>query len=190
MENLSARRLGRNLRHFLVDGCVFLELKKLRGKIKDRAKLARYADLNYMYICRRKADLTSAPFQRLPLRTPVPPISSRRVFLRNTTSGISDRICKENYHTFALGRDRKFHVCSKFPCEIVCLRNTRPDEIRTTLPTCPNAEVVGLRKQIHAKSQNQRELDSQNQRELDFRGLASGVRLTVEGWRVSLILSN
>ena len=54
--------------------------------------------------------------------------SSRRVFLRNTTSGISDPICNENYHTFALGRDRKFHVCSNFRCEIVFLRNTRPDE--------------------------------------------------------------
>ena len=57
-------------------------------------------------------------------------ISSRRVFLRNTTAGISDRICIEDYHTFGLGRDRKFHVCSNFPCEIVFLRNTRPDEIR------------------------------------------------------------
>ena len=57
-------------------------------------------------------------------------ISSRRVFLRNTTSGISDPICSENYHTFALGRDRKFQVCSNFPCEIVFLRNTRSDEIQ------------------------------------------------------------
>ena len=45
---------------------------------------------------------------------PRPTISSRRIFLRNTTSGISDPICNENYHTFALGRDRKFHVCSNF----------------------------------------------------------------------------
>ena len=40
-------------------------------------------------------------------------ISSRRVYLRNATSGISDPICK-NHHTFALGRDRKFHACSNF----------------------------------------------------------------------------
>ena len=57
-------------------------------------------------------------------------ILSRRVFLRNTTSRISDPICYENYHTFTLGRDRKFHVCTNFRCEIVFLRNTRPDEIR------------------------------------------------------------
>ena len=44
-------------------------------------------------------------------------------------SGISDPICNENYHTIALGRDRKFHVCSNFRCEIVFHRNTRPDEI-------------------------------------------------------------
>ena len=44
-------------------------------------------------------------------------------------SGISDPICNENYYTFALGRDRKFHVCSNFRGEIVFLRNTRPDEI-------------------------------------------------------------
>ena len=64
-------------------------------------------------------------------------ISSRRVFLRNTTSGISDPIFKEIYQTFALGRDRKFRVCSNFLREIVFLRNTRPDEIMPPQPLCP-----------------------------------------------------
>ena len=30
----------------------------------------------------------------------------------NNISGISDSIFEENYYTFALERDRKFHVCS------------------------------------------------------------------------------
>ena len=38
-------------------------------------------------------------------------ISSRRVFLRNSISGISDPICNEIDYTLALGRDRKFHGC-------------------------------------------------------------------------------
>ena len=41
-------------------------------------------------------------------------ISSRRVLLRNTISGISDVICNENDYTFALGRDRRFHMFSNF----------------------------------------------------------------------------
>jgi hypothetical protein len=54
--------------------------------------------------------------------------SSRRVFLRNTISGISDPICNENYDTIALGNDRTFHVCSNFRWKIVFPRNTRPGE--------------------------------------------------------------
>ena len=36
-------------------------------------------------------------------------ISSRRAFLENTISGISDPIGNESYHKFALARDRKLH---------------------------------------------------------------------------------
>ena len=35
-----------------------------------------------------------------------PTILSRRVFPRNTISRISEPICNDNYHTFALGRDQ------------------------------------------------------------------------------------
>ena len=76
-------------------------------------------------------------------------VSSRRVFLRNTTSGISDPICYENYHTFALGRDQKFHVCSNFHCEIVFLRNTRPDEIMAQIGKSRPYSGLGFTLNVH-----------------------------------------
>ena len=64
-------------------------------------------------------------------------ISSRRVFLRNTISGISDSICNENYYTDVTENVRCVVI---FVARIVFLRNTTQDEIPST-----ERRVVGIR---------------------------------------------